>query len=76
MSKTITCELLSEKSPSFSATAFWMTVARVCDLPEPVEPTTAMCLLKNLFPLTGTGTFLFDASVAKRNLSASGTESS
>lgn len=53
-----------------------MIVARVCDLPEPVEPTTAMCLLKNLFPSTGTGMFLLEASVEKRNLATSGAESS
>ena len=29
-------------------------VARVQDLPDPVEPTTAICLLKNLSPSTGT----------------------
>ena len=26
-----------------------------CDLPDPVAPTIAKCLLKNLFPFTGIG---------------------
>ena len=53
----------------FAPTAFWTIFATVWDLPEPVEPTTAICLLKNLFPSTGTSTSLFVASVEKQKRS-------
>ena len=38
---------------SFALSAHCNKLEIVCDLPEPVEPTTAICLLKNLFPSTG-----------------------
>ena len=53
ISNIITWELLIENVPFFSATAFCIIDDKVWDLPDPVEPTMATCLLKNLFPLTG-----------------------
>ena len=35
------------------------------DLPEPVEPTIAICLLKNLFPFTGTDTLVLSDKLEK-----------
>ena len=60
ISKMMTWELFSEKSPSFVETAFWIIEDKVWDFPEPVDPTIAICLLKNLFPFTGTLTVGLD----------------
>ena len=46
-------------------------MATVCDFPDPVEPTIAICLLKNLFPLTGTSISKLDDNFANINLSFS-----
>ncbi|MNN88446.1 hypothetical protein D3C81_2061300 [compost metagenome] len=53
-----------------------MILVTVLDLPAPVDPTTAICLLKNLFPSTGT---LMSGSVTNEensNFLLVGTESS
>ena len=65
ISNMITWELLIEKSPLFSETAFCIIVDSVWDFPEPVEPTIATCLLKNLFPFTDILMFGFEDNEAK-----------
>ncbi|MNC09042.1 hypothetical protein D3C75_566570 [compost metagenome] len=48
----------------------------VFDLPAPVEPTTAICLLKNLFPSTGTLISGSASNAENSSFLCSGTESS
>jgi len=40
--------------PALASTALRRMVANEHDFPQPVEPTTAMCLLKKRSPSTGT----------------------
>ena len=55
------------KSDSFSLIAVCIILATVCDFPEPVEPTIAICLLKNLLPSTGTLMLWFVDNTEKQN---------
>ena len=72
MSKIIMCELFSPSYvPSLISVADWIILATVCDFPEPVEPTIAICLLKNLFPLTGTEISGFEERLENVNFSCS-----
>ena len=60
-------------SSFIKASAFWKIFATVCDFPEPLAPTIAKCLLKNLFPSTGTEIDLLVASFEKLNWLSFGT---